>query len=80
MPVVSLTVPALYVKSVNQDLLSGKACNKIVVRIILGEDPDISGLYPLDKEKQQQLLQPAKEIAAGMNLSQVFGVSGFLRA
>ncbi len=48
--VVSLTVPALYVKSVNQDLLSGKACtgNKIGVRIIL--DPDISGLYLLDKE------------------------------
>jgi hypothetical protein len=53
--VVSLTVPALYVKSVNQDLLSGKACNKIGVRIILDEDPDISGLYPLDKEKQQHL-------------------------
>ena len=53
--VVSLTVPALYVKSVNQDLLSGKACNKIGVRIILDEDPDISGLYPLDKEKQQYL-------------------------
>ncbi len=27
--VVSLTVPALYVKAVNQDLLSGKACNPI---------------------------------------------------
>ncbi len=38
--VVSLTVPALYVKSVNQDLLSGKACNKIGVHIILDEDPD----------------------------------------
>ena len=52
---VSLTVPALYLKSVNQDLLSGKACNKIGVRIILDEDPDISGLYLLDKEKQQHL-------------------------
>ena len=50
-------MPALYVKSVNQDLLSGKACNKIGVRIILDEDPDISGLYPLDKEKQQHLYE-----------------------
>ncbi len=56
--VVSLTVPALYVKSVNQDLLSGKACNKIGVCIILDEDPDISGLYPLDKEKQHTLKNP----------------------
>jgi hypothetical protein len=53
--VVWLTVPALYVKAVNQDLLSWKAYNKIGVRIILDEDPDISGLYPLDKEKQQHL-------------------------
>ncbi len=50
-----LTVPALNEKSVNQELLSGKACNKIGVSIILDEDPDISGLYLLDKEKQQQL-------------------------
>ena len=52
---ISITTPALYVKSVNQDLLSGKACNKIGIRIILDEDPDISGLYPLDKDKQQRL-------------------------
>ena len=42
-------------KSVNQDLLSGKACNKIGIRIILDADPDISGLYPLDKDKQPRL-------------------------
>ena len=53
--VVSLTIPALYVKSVNQDLMSGKAYNKTGVRTILKEDPDISGLYPLDKGKQQHL-------------------------
>ncbi len=53
--VVSLTVPANYVTSANQDLLRGKACNKIGVRKILDEDPDISGLYPLDKEKQQHV-------------------------
>ena len=53
--VISLTMPALYVKSVNQDLLSGKASNEIGIRIILDEDPDISGLCPLDKEKQHHL-------------------------
>ena len=53
--VVSLTIPALYVKSVNRDLLSGKACNKIGVRIILDEDPDISGLYQLDKKKSSNI-------------------------
>ena len=52
---ISITTLALYVKSVNQDLLSGKACNQIGIRIILDEDPDTSGLYPLDKDKQQRL-------------------------
>ena len=51
--VVSLTVPELYVKSVNLDLLIGKACNKIKVRIILDEDPDVGRLYLLNKYKQQ---------------------------
>ena len=52
---VSITTPALYAKSVHQDLLSGKACNRIGVRVILDEDPDIAGLYPLDKDKQQHI-------------------------
>ena len=52
---ISITTLALYVKSVIQDLLSGKACNQIKIRIILDEDPDISGLYPLDKDKQQRI-------------------------
>ena len=51
----SITTPALYVKSVNQDLLSGKACNKIGIRIILDADPDIAGLYPLDKDNKPRL-------------------------
>ena len=46
--VVTITTPALYVKNVSQDLLSGKACNRANIRIILDEDPDISGMYPLD--------------------------------
>ena len=52
---VSITTPALYAKSIHQDLLSGKACNRIGIRIILDEDPDITGLYPLDKDKQQHI-------------------------
>jgi hypothetical protein len=42
--IVSITTPALYVKTANQDLLSLKKCNKIGIRVILDEDPDISGL------------------------------------
>ncbi len=50
--IVSLTALVLHVKSVNPDFLSGKACHEIGVRIILDEDPDISGLYQLDKEQE----------------------------
>ena len=53
--VVTITTPALYVKNVSQDLLSGKACNRANIRIILDEDPDISGLYPLDEKKQPHI-------------------------
>ena len=53
--VVTITTPALYVKNVYQDLLSGKACNRANIRIILDEDPDISGLYPLDEKKQPHI-------------------------
>jgi hypothetical protein len=35
--------------------LIAEASNKIGVCIILDEDPDISGLYPLDNGKQQHL-------------------------
>ena len=40
--IVSITTQALYVKTANQDLLSCKKCNKIGIRVILDEDPDIS--------------------------------------
>ena len=53
--IVSITTPALYVKTANQDLLSCKKCNKIGIRVILDEDPDISGLYMLDKDRQQHI-------------------------
>ena len=73
--VVSLTVPALYVKTVNQDLLSRKACNKIGVSIILAI-PYSKGLkklagYKFDEHemclacmigesKMQNVLRPGK--------------------
>ena len=53
--IVTITTPALYVKNIHQDLLSGKACNRAQIRIILDLDPDIAGLYPLDEEKQQHI-------------------------
>ena len=53
--VVSITTPALYVKNIYQDLLSGKACNRVNIRIILDSDPEIAGLYPLDEDKQQHI-------------------------
>ena len=52
---VSITTPALYVKTANQDLLSCKKCNKIGIRVILDEDPDISGLYMLDRDREQHI-------------------------
>jgi hypothetical protein len=50
--VVTITTQGLYVWNVHQDLLSGKACNRAMNRIVLDLDQDIAGLYPLDKEKQ----------------------------
>ena len=35
-----------------QDLIGEKAINKINIRVILDDDPDICGLYPLSKEKE----------------------------
>jgi hypothetical protein len=46
------SIPALYAKSSHQDLLSGKACNRGGIRMILDADPDIAGLYLLDKDQQ----------------------------
>jgi hypothetical protein len=42
-------------KNIHQDLLSGKACNRVGIRIILDADPDIAVLYPLDADKQQHI-------------------------
>ena len=45
---VTITTPAIFVRGLPQDLLSGKAVNRSKVRIILDEDTDVSGLYPMN--------------------------------
>ena len=50
---VPISVPALFVRGLHQDLIGGKAINKIDIRVILDEDPDICWLYPLTKDKEQ---------------------------
>ncbi len=39
--IVFITTQALYVKTANQNLLSCKKYNKIGIRVILDEDPDV---------------------------------------
>ena len=51
--VVTITIPALFVKGLPQDLLGGKSVNHENIRVILDADPDICGLYPLDKNHEQ---------------------------
>jgi hypothetical protein len=50
---VTITVPALFVKGLPQDLLGGKSVNRENILVILDLDPDICGLYPLDKNHEQ---------------------------
>jgi hypothetical protein len=49
---VSITTSAIYVKGFVQDLKAGKSLNREKFRIILDEDPDVSGLYPLNEQKE----------------------------
>ncbi len=49
---VSITTSAIYVKGFVQDLIAGKSLNQEKIRIILDEDPDVSGLYPLNEQKE----------------------------
>jgi hypothetical protein len=65
---VSSTMEALYVKTANQDLRSCKKCNAIGIRVILDEDPDILGLYMLDKDQQQHIQDSIPFISEGSNL------------
>ncbi len=48
-----MTVPALFVQGLRQNLIGGKSINKINIRVILDDDPDICRLYPLSKDKEQ---------------------------
>jgi hypothetical protein len=48
---VSIT-SAIYVKGFVQYLTAGKSLNREKIQIILDEDPDVSGLYPLNEQKE----------------------------
>jgi hypothetical protein len=49
---VSITTSAIYVKGFVQDLIAGKSLNREKIRILLDEDADVSGLYPLNEQKE----------------------------
>ncbi len=49
---VSITTSATYVKGFVLDLIAGKSLHREKIRIILDEDPDVSGLYPLNEQKE----------------------------
>jgi hypothetical protein len=61
---------AIYVKGFPQDLLRGKPLNKEKIRVILDEDPKISGLYPLDGNREQQFKDSIPFISEPTNLLQ----------
>jgi hypothetical protein len=50
---VAISVPALFVRGLHQDLIGGKAVNNLNIPVILDADPDICRLYPLTKDKEQ---------------------------
>jgi hypothetical protein len=49
---VLISVPALFVRGLHQDLISGKAVSKINIRVILDNNLDICRLYLLTKDKE----------------------------
>ncbi len=49
---VSIKTSAIYVKRFVQDLEAGKSLNLEKILISLNEDPDVSGLYPLNEQKE----------------------------
>jgi hypothetical protein len=46
-----ITTKTYIVKTLEHDLLSGKALNKAGYRIVLGEDPDIAGVFAVHDGK-----------------------------
>ncbi len=59
---VSISVPALFVLGLHQGLIGGKAVSNLNIRVILDYDPDIRGLYPLTKDKEQNYQDPIEFI------------------
>ena len=53
--IVAISTRAYYVKSLQCDLLAGRALTRAGYRVVLDEDTDISGIYPLDKNGEPQL-------------------------
>ena len=51
---ITITMPAIFVKRLPKDLLSGKAANRSKVRIILDEDIDVGRLYPMNESKEMK--------------------------
>jgi hypothetical protein len=51
--IVTITVPAIFVKGLLHHLLVRKSVTNANIRVILDTDPDICGLYPLDKNHEQ---------------------------
>jgi hypothetical protein len=51
--IVTITVPAIFVKGLLQDLLGGKSVTNANIRVILDMDPDICWQYLSDKNHEQ---------------------------
>ena len=59
-----ITVNALYVRGLPQDLLGGKSLNRENIRVILDDDSEICGIYPLESgldENYEQHYQTSVE-------------------
>ena len=67
---VPISVLALFVRGPPQDLIGGKAINKINIQVIfkLDDDPDICGLYPLSKEEEQHYRESIEFISEHTDL------------
>ena len=48
-----ITVQAIFVTGLPQDLLGGKSLNQENIRIILDKNSDVCGVYPLDEDDEQ---------------------------
>ena len=60
--IVAISTRSYYVKSLQCDLLAGRALTRAGYRVVLDEDTDISGIHPLDKNGEPQLQKCESEI------------------